>query len=180
MASMGPHSSECGNLIGAVAHGPVSEELQWGRTHLSAETLRLIAADRIRWALQWGRTHLSAETGRRASATAWAPKLQWGRTHLSAETAPLVVNCVAAVGPLQWGRTHLSAETRRKLGRARLALFPASMGPHSSECGNPTNGGGLSHGLLASMGPHSSECGNMATRCGAGYPSRGFNGAALI
>src|SRR5579884_2882194 len=132
MASMGPHSSECGNLIGAVAHGPVSEELQWGRTHLSAETLRLIAADRIRWALQWGRTHLSAET------------------------APLVVNCVAAVGPLQWGRTHLSAETWRKQPDAHLRAL-ASMGPHSSECGNAPQ----------------------ARACAAGSFSR-FNGAALI
>ncbi len=179
---MGPHSSECGNTptAGAAAFTGV---LQWGRTHLSAETSRGAASNGIRSRLQWGRTHLSAETsGRPCHEAPKKRQLQWGRTHLSAETrgpalgshagssasmGPHSSECgnfgqattVTPDGTLQWGRTHLSAET---CGRRRDVpqQVPASMGPHSSECGNPLLAAFAGIDLHASMGPHSSECGN--------------------
>ena len=60
-ASMGPHPPECGNL-GYVLRLIPQVPLQLGRTHPSTETedLEELNGDYAR--LQWGRTHLSAET----------------------------------------------------------------------------------------------------------------------
>ncbi len=86
-ASMGPHSSECGNVETPRKSMNDSTGLQWGRTHLSAETPHFAGVPSGRaGVLQWGRTHLSAETRSAIPGHPSAISLQWGRTHLSAET----------------------------------------------------------------------------------------------
>src|SRR5579884_4114263 len=104
---MGPHSSECGNDKGGLGMG-------WRYRRL-----------------QWGRTHLSAETG--AGRAAWPAR----KTGFNGAALILV-------------RKRATAPTRT------LSDHPASMGPHSSECGNGP--------LLLRRGRH----------------AYGFNGAALI
>ncbi len=161
-ASMGPHSSECGNHSQTSTAATAVTTLQWGRTHLSAETgislyclLQVpvasmgphssecgntsICADvRPPALLQWGRTHLSAETSPMTRSSRSSVQLQWGRTHLSAETYLRYATC-SPQRRLQWGRTHLSAETRFCHYKKDGKLY-ASMGPHSSECGNVSGG----------------------------------------
>jgi len=58
---MGPRSRERGNRKPLLAPHAI-RMLQWGRAHVSAETLleRFIAA--VGQTLQWGRAHVSAET----------------------------------------------------------------------------------------------------------------------
>ncbi len=94
--------------------------------------------------------------GAYAKSTKW---LQWGRTQLSAEiTVSLPV--LREQTPLQWGRTQLSAEMHGTPDR-RYRDSRASMGPHSTECGNIRYDWWRSVGRVhASMGPHSTECGN--------------------
>ncbi len=60
-----------------------------------------------------------------------------------------------------------------------IATGHASMGPHSTECGNDRRHYYVLPDGRASMGPHSTECGNV-TACVApsGLAFR-FNGAAL-
>ncbi len=103
--------------------------------------------------LQWGRTQLSAEISTSVPMQFSAVELQWGRTQLSAEISTSVPMQFSAV-ELQWGRTQLSAEIVT-LTRTLRATDEASMGPHSTECGN--------HVLSRAGGP----------------VEGGFNGAAL-
>ncbi len=177
---MGPHSSECGNVVILPREVHIVEGLQWGRTHLSAETRSGAAhPDRDIGRLQWGRTHLSAETPER-----------WGiiDVRLPASMGPHSSECGNELNrksmpqyqiSLQWGRTHLSAETVC-VEQHCDDCDCASMGPHSSECGNaPAEGDGGPRGG-ASMGPHSSECGNERHPGAPRSARRRFNGAALI
>src|SRR5579884_1557845 len=110
-ASMGPHSSECGNMPRSCS-SDAAVSLQWGRTHLSAETLQSVPRILSRHTASMG-PH-SSECGNNLNRTKnhFAPgSLQWGRTHLSAETPLAAWLDRLGQGWLQWGRTHLSAET---------------------------------------------------------------------
>src|SRR5579884_3773143 len=109
---MGPHSSECGNASARPSASASAKTLQWGRTHLSAETSIIADVRPPAFKLQWG-PH-SSECGNQTAAgtLSWVAELQWGRTHLSAETRCHRIP-TAWLPKLQWGRTHLSAETCR-------------------------------------------------------------------
>ncbi|SRR5579885_236693 len=126
---MGPHSSECGNTVPPDSHGLVAEASMGPHSSECGNMPRSCSSDA-------------------------AVSLQWGRTHLSAETDCSTVKR-RRFPSLQWGRTHLSAETR---------LRAAAAGRH----------------FLASMGPHSSECGNTPVGSPDSLPAYRFNGAALI
>ncbi len=81
---MGPHSTECGNLL-ALGAPRCGKSLQWGRTQLSAEIDAELAETMDILLLQWGRTQLSAEMQSTSRAIRKRSRLQWGRTQLSAE-----------------------------------------------------------------------------------------------
>ncbi len=88
IASMGPHSTECGNVTPQNSIQTKALLLQWGRTQLSAEISRGIEKLLRGGELQWGRTQLSAEMLAGCKQVASADLvLQWGRTQLSAEIA---------------------------------------------------------------------------------------------
>ncbi len=132
---MGPHSSECGNPALRIVVAFTSAALQWGRTHLSAETGRVVAHPGGQGAASMG-PH-SSECG----------NFNWPPQPVTAE--------YASMGP------HSSECGNLRGPHAINGHGRASMGPHSSECGNCYIKK-LSHNttFVASMGPHSSECGN--------------------
>jgi len=82
---MGPRSCERGNYNQDQVIA-CTWILQWGRAHVSAETLPIQFVTRAGKLLQWGRAHVSAETNSQRVLTLLSWELQWGRAHVSAET----------------------------------------------------------------------------------------------
>src|SRR5579884_1543086 len=64
---MGPHSSECGNTVPPDSHGLVAEASMGPHSSECGNMPRSCSSDAA-VSLQWGRTHLSAETRLRAAA----------------------------------------------------------------------------------------------------------------
>src|SRR5262249_47811541 len=133
---------------------------------------------------QWGRRLPTTETWYRAEyAALWDTMLQWGRRLPTTETSVTLTGSGPAAS-LQWGRRLRTTETPPRPPR-NLHPQDASMGPPSSDDGDPTrprplsrtaagfNGaavfrrrrpiGGLpvvTGGYRASMGPPSSDDGD--------------------
>jgi len=112
---MGPHSFECGNMIGIFEGRDVGDMLQWGRTRSSAEIdCRARRRDDHRPRFNGAALVRVRKCG---------PSRSWAGSSWT----------------LQWGRTRSSAEIRPP-GGARSPGQDASMGPHSFECGNDSSG----------------------------------------
>ena len=156
------------------------DELQRGRTRVSAECWTETYNVPLYYRLQRGRTRVSAEWSSGAEAD--------HASLLSASTGPHSCECgmwrvcnhgVPTIGKLQRGRTRVSAEWRHCFFHPSRHT-PASTGPHSCECG-------MTHRLRrlvplcdASTGPHSCECGMVGFVVWQIQSHSCFNGAALV
>ena len=159
-ASMGPHSFECGIPAFKLGSDWRFSQLQWGRTHSSAEYFNTQNGAALPFRASMG-PH-SFECG------IYSPSWSGCCEHVVASMGPhsfecgirrRVTNQLPRREPaLQWGRTHSSAEYFGGSADG-AAVRPASMGPHSFECGIPSSQVQESRDVLASMGPHSFECG---------------------
>src|SRR5581483_2148613 len=125
-ASMGPRSTDRGNVLQETL-----ERGLWGK-------------------LQWGRDRLIAEIAWRRTETNGLARLQWGRDRLIAEIFPGPVLGLLH-RKLQWGRDRLIAEMLDAL-EGRFGPDEASMGPRSTDRGNSTLFTGLQQGLAGFNG----------------------------
>src|SRR5438034_1010749 len=107
---MGPRSRDRGIVFGMALAGDFPNGLQWGRGHVTAESVHIGQTNNVAVHASMGPRSRDRGIGQARTPRLSHLQLQWGRGHVTAESAGF--DAVPDDFPLlQWGRGHVTAES---------------------------------------------------------------------